>query len=61
MFRKLVKLVRNLLIIDTRIEELHNDVIELRYTIDKLERRLDNVNLRVDKIYELLLKMNNHK
>ena len=60
-FSKLAKLFRNLLTIDVRIEELRNDIVELKSTINKLDERIDHVNLRVDKIYELLLKMNNSK
>jgi len=60
-FGKLAKLIRNLVTIDARLDELRNDVAELKSAFDKLESRLDLVNLRVDKIYELLLKMNNRK
>ena len=60
-FDKLTKLIKNLITIDTRLEELRNDVAELKSSLNKLESRLDLVNLRVDKIYELLLKMNNRR
>jgi len=60
-FSKLAKLIKNLITIDTRLEELRKDITELKSSFDKLESRLDLVNLRVDKIYELLLKMNNRK
>lgn len=60
-FSKLAKLFRNLLTIDVRIEELRNDIVELKSTIAKLDERIDYTNLRIDKIYELLLKMNNSK
>jgi len=60
-FDKLAKLIKNLITIDTRLNELRNDVAELKSSLNKLESRLDLVNLRVDKIYELLLKMNNRK
>jgi len=60
-FSKLAKLIKSLITIDTRLDELRKDMIELKSAFDKLESRLDLVNLRVDKIYELLLKMNNRK
>ena len=60
-FSKLAKLFRNLLTIDVRIEELRNDIVELKSTIAKLDERIDYTNLRIDKIYELLLKMNDSK
>ena len=60
-FSKLAKLFRNLLTIDVRIEELRNDIVELKSTMAKLDERIDYTNLRIDKIYELLLKMNNSK